>query len=131
MLDHITLLVSDYDRSKAFYLKALAPLGFELIMELTREQVPSLPCEKTMGMGISGKPELWLRTVDEEVRPTHLAFRARNRAEVHAFYDAALAAGGTDHGAPGLRAHYHPTYYGAFVLDPDGYNIEAVCHAPD
>jgi catechol 2,3-dioxygenase-like lactoylglutathione lyase family enzyme len=128
MIDHYTLLVSDYARSKAFYLKALAPLGFELVMEITRDQIPDLPFEKSCGIGAGGKPDLWLRP-SESLAPTHLAFAATSRLVVRAFHAAALAAGARDHGAPGERPHYHPGYYGAFVLDPDGYNVEAVCHA--
>jgi catechol 2,3-dioxygenase-like lactoylglutathione lyase family enzyme len=130
MIDHVTLLVSDYEKSKAFYLAALAPLGFELCMELRRSDLPMLPCEATCGIGVRGKPELWLRPADGPVVPTHIAFRADDRGTVDAFHAAALSVGGVDHGAPGLRPHYHPGYYGAFVLDPDGYNVEAVCHTP-
>lgn len=131
MIDHLTLVVSDYARSKAFYLAALQPLGSELIMELTREQIPQLECEICCGIG-PGRPEFWLRPAsDGKVVPTHIAFRAKDRATVDAFHAACLAAGATDNGGPGLRPHYHEHYYGAFVLDPDGYNIEAVCHEPE
>lgn len=130
MIDHYTLVVRDYEAAKAFYLAALQPLGYALVMELTRDAIPSLPCEKTCGLGVGGKPDLWIRPADGGVAPTHVAFRAESRAIVDAFHAAALAAGGRDHGAPGVREHYHPSYYGAFVLDPDGYNVEAVCHAP-
>lgn len=128
MIDHLTLPVGDYAASKAFYLQALEPLGYGLVMELTREQVPQLPVEVTCGLGVAGKPDLWLRPAADVV-PTHVAFVAESRAAVDAFHAAALAAGGSDNGGPGLRPHYHPNYYGAFVLDPDGYNVEAVCHA--
>ena len=132
MLDHLTLIVSDFDRSLAFYEAALAPLGYGVVVMFTREQIPSLPVERTCGLGANGKPSLWLRPADQGVVPTHLALVAQDRAAVDAFHAAALSAGGTDHGSPGVRAHYHPNYYGAFVLDPDGYNLEAVCHrAPD
>ena len=130
MIDHYTLLVSDYAASKAFYLAALEPIGYGLVMEMTREQVPDLPFERSCGIGPAGKPVLWLRP-SEKLAPTHLAFTANQRADVDAFHRAALAAGAQDHGAPGVRAHYHPTYYAAFVLDPDGNNIEAVCHQPE
>jgi catechol 2,3-dioxygenase-like lactoylglutathione lyase family enzyme len=129
MIDHYTLLVSDYERAKAFYLAALKPLGYELVMEITREQMPDLPFEKGCGMGPEGKPCLWLRPSDS-IAPTHIAFLAPNHQSVQAFHAAALAAGAKDHGGPGLRPHYHPNYYAAFVLDADGYNIEAVCHTP-
>jgi len=127
MIDHYTLLVRDYARSKAFYAAALEPLGYGLVMELTRAQVPSLGVPATCGFG-AGKPDLWLAPTDGEIASTHLAFTAKSRAAVDAFHAAALAAGATDNGPPGVRAHYHPGYYGAFVIDPDGYNVEAVCH---
>ena len=82
-----------------------------------------------VGLGRGGKPQLWLSQGEPPVSPLHIAFAARNRAEVDAFHAAALAAGGKDNGAPGLRPHYHPNYYGAFAIDPDGHNIEAVCHS--
>lgn len=127
ILDHVTLVVKDYARSREFYEKALAPLGIQRVMEFGQ----------ACGFGRDGKPELWIGTgpasfhKPEHLRlitPTHLAFKARSRAEVDAFYQAALDAGGKDFGAPGLRTHYHPSYYGAFVLDPDGHDIEAVFH---
>lgn len=120
MIDHIGIQVADLERSIAFYTKALAPLGFELVMRW----------EQFAGFGIGGKPEFW---IDGRKAPTdiiHIAFRTNGRASVRAFYDAAIAAGGKDNGAPGVRAHYHEHYYGGFVHDPDGHNIEAVCHEP-
>jgi catechol 2,3-dioxygenase-like lactoylglutathione lyase family enzyme len=126
-LDHVTLVVSDYAKSKAFYTKALAPLGIEPIMDFGQ----------ACGFGQKPKPDFWIGTGPasfqkaEQLRiitPTHIAFAARNRAEVDAFYKAAMEAGARDFGAPGVRAHYHPNYYGAFVLDPDGHDIEAVFH---
>ena len=129
MIDHLTLLVRDYDKSRAFYLAALKPLGYEPVMELSKETFPDLPCDRTCGLGAGGKPDLWLRPADA-VSPTHVALTAPNRAAVDAFHKAALAAGAEDHGAPGLRPHYHPNYYGAFVIDPEGYNLEVVCHDP-
>lgn len=127
MIDHITLLVSDYARSKAFYTAALAPLGYSMLMELTKEQMPNLPCDAFCGFGKEG-PKLWLRPSADAIVPTHVAVLAADTASVDAFHVAALAAGATDHGAPGPRPEYHPGYYGAFVLDPDGYNFEAVFH---
>jgi catechol 2,3-dioxygenase-like lactoylglutathione lyase family enzyme len=121
IIDHIGLAVSDYERSKEFYSKALAPLGIQLLMEV----------ENAAGFGKAGKPEFWFGARGGAVRPMHVAFVTESRREVNAFYDAAIAAGGKDNGAPGLREIYHPDYYGAFVLDPDGNNIEAVCHLPD
>jgi catechol 2,3-dioxygenase-like lactoylglutathione lyase family enzyme len=127
ILDHVTLVVSDYDRSKAFYEKALAPLGIQRMVEFGQ----------AAGFGKDGKAAFWIGAAPASfqrpehlrlITPTHLAFTAASRAEVEAFYAAALAAGGKDFGAPGIRAHYHPRYYGAFVLDPDGHDIEAVFH---
>ena len=128
MIDHVTLVVSNYPRSRDQYLAALAPLGYQLIMELSRAEIPELPAERFCGMGVAGKPDLWMRPGDGAVTPVHLAFRCKETAQVDAFHAAALAAGMTDNGPPGPRAHYHPGYYGAFVLDADGHNIEAVCH---
>jgi catechol 2,3-dioxygenase-like lactoylglutathione lyase family enzyme len=129
VLDHLTLRVSNFDRSREFYLAALEPIGYVSVTEITREQVPSLSVSRTIGLGVGGKPDLWLAPSDA-IAPTHVALRAKTRAEVDAFHAAALAAGAKDNGAPGIRAHYHPDYYGAFVLDPDGYNLEVVCHDP-
>jgi catechol 2,3-dioxygenase-like lactoylglutathione lyase family enzyme len=126
MIDHTGLNVSDYQKSKAFYLAALAPLGYQVVMELPGSIVP----HGGMGLGVPPKPDFWVAGGKPNVPPLHVAFRAQNRAQVDAFYKAALAAGGRDNGPPGPRAHYHPNYYGAFVLDPDGHNIEAVCHDP-
>ena len=122
MLDHIALNVSDYDRSRDFYAQALAPLGMSLLME---------PRPRSGGFGAAGKPDFWITDAREPTtHNVHVALAAPDRATVDAFHAAALAAGGTDNGPPGVRASYHPTYYGAFVLDPDGNNIEAVCHHP-
>jgi catechol 2,3-dioxygenase-like lactoylglutathione lyase family enzyme len=134
MLDHISLRVADYERSKTFYVAALAPLGFTLAME-----------SATSGAGFrrDGIPAFWVKQgpvgnpmdADSPLEPgicggpaIHVAFASTDRAAVDAFHQAALAAGARDNGAPSLRPQYHPNYYGAFVLDPDGYNIEAVCH---
>lgn len=121
ILDHIGFSVSDHDKSKAFFAAALAPLGISLIAEY----------DGWAGFGKDGKPELWFGAGEEVQKPMHLAFLADDRAQVRAFYDAALRAGGTDNGPPGIRAHYHPNYYGAFVIGPDGHNVEAVCHKTD
>lgn len=127
MIDHLGLTVSDFSRSRDFYLHALAPLGYAPVMDVTGEQ--SGGYEGT-GFGSSGKPAFWIGTGATRSGAVHVAFAANSRAAVDAFHAAALAAGGRDNGAPGLRPHYHPGYYGAFVLDPDGHNVEAVCHAP-
>ena len=128
MLDHIGIPVSDYARSVAFYKQALAPLDIGMVMEVTPEMTGK---GSAAGFGSDGKPYFWFGDDGAPGVHTHVAFLAASRANVDAFHQAALAAGGTDNGAPGLRPHYHPDYYGAFVLDPDGHNIEAVCHAPE
>ena len=128
MIDHIGFAVADYARSKAFYEKALAPLGYVLVMEVGADQTES--GSAAAGFGINGKPDFWIGGEGGLDKPLHVAIAARDRAAVDAFYKAAMAAGARDNGAPGIRAHYQPNYYGAFVLDPDGHNIEAVCHAP-
>lgn len=124
MIDHTGLNVSDFGKSKVFYVAALAPLGYQLMMELPASLAP----QGAMGMGVPPKPDFWVAGGSPNSPALHIAFRAASRAEVDAFYQAAMAAGGRDNGPPGVRAHYHPNYYGAFVLDPDGHNIEAVCH---
>jgi catechol 2,3-dioxygenase-like lactoylglutathione lyase family enzyme len=128
MIDHLGFSVSDYERAKAFYAKALAPLDYGLVMEVTAEQTGHAPAA---GFGANGKPDLWFGAEGAMNKPVHIAILAKDRATVDAFYKAAMAAGGRDNGAPGIRPHYHASYYGAFVLDPDGHNIEAVCHAPE
>jgi len=125
MLDHIGFGVSDFSRSKAFYQRALAPLGYSLVMEVTPQESGG---HAHAGFGDDRKPYFWIGTAPRLSGQLHVAFAAKNRAAVDAFYSAALDAGGKDNGAPGLRPHYHPNYYGAFVLDPDGHNVEAVCH---
>jgi catechol 2,3-dioxygenase-like lactoylglutathione lyase family enzyme len=120
MIDHMGIKVTDLARSRAFYQKTLAALGYDLRLEV----------EGHLGFGpADGKPCFWI----SQGRPApgiHVSFRAAERETVDAFHRAGLAAGGTDNGAPGLRPHYHASYYGAFVLDPDGYNVEAVNHTP-
>ena len=128
MIDHIGFPVADYATSKAFYLKALAPLGYALVMEIGADHTESKT--PAAGFGASGKPDFWIGGEGKLEKPVHVALLAKDRATVDAFHKAALAAGGKDNGGPGLRPHYHPNSYGAFVLDPDGHNIEAVCHAP-
>ena len=121
MLDHIGIEVKNYEESKAFYNAALAPLGYELIAEV----------QGWAGFGAEGKAGFWIVGGKHTVPRIHLAFRASSRAKVRAFYDAAIKAGAKDNGPPGVREIYHPDYYGAFVADPDGHNIEAVCHNPE
>ncbi|HVF65266.1 MAG TPA: VOC family protein [Casimicrobiaceae bacterium] len=123
MIDHIGIPMSNVDRSSAFYDKALAPLGIVRIID----------AGGWIGMGRRGKPDFWFGENGIAGAPAslHIAFTAENREQVRAFHNAAIAAGGRDNGAPGIRAVYHPNYYGAFVFDPDGHNVEAVCHAPE
>ena len=128
MIDHIGFPVSDYARSKAFYLKALAPLGYALVKEIGADLTEA--GSPAAGFGQNGKPDFWIGGEGGLDKPVHVAILAADRASVDSFYEAALSAGGKDNGAPGLRPRYHENYYGAFVLDPDGHNIEAVCHAP-
>jgi catechol 2,3-dioxygenase-like lactoylglutathione lyase family enzyme len=127
VLDHIGFAVTDLDRSRAFYEAALAPLGIAVIMEVTPQQTGD---GAHVGFGVAGKPFFWIGTGQALGGQLHVAFAAADRATVDAFHRAAVTAGGVDNGTPGIRAHYHPDYYGAFVLDPDGHNVEAVCHRP-
>ena len=120
MLDHVGIRVSDFEQSKRFFAVALSPLGYELIME---------PSVSAAGFGRRGKPDFWIGQGDRG-QPVHIAFAASDRASVDAFHEEALAAGGRNNGGPGLRPEYHQSYYAAFVFDPDGNNIEAVCHEP-
>lgn len=120
MFDHIGFGVTDLEASKTFFLRALAPLDIGVVME----------GPYGVGLGQKQKPSLWLYQTPDEPVPLHLAFAANSRPKVDEFHRAALAAGGTDNGPPGLRPDYHPTYYAAFVIGPDGHNIEAVCHKP-
>jgi catechol 2,3-dioxygenase-like lactoylglutathione lyase family enzyme len=118
VIDHLTLTVKDYEASKAFYSKALAPLGYEL-----KKEFPGF-----VGFGDARKPYLWLKKGTPVTTPQHIAFVAKDRAAVDAFHKAAIAAGAKDDGKPGIRKDYHPNYYASFVIDPDGHPIEAVCH---
>ena len=121
IIDHLGIAVSNYAASKQFYSLCLAPLEISLVMEV----------QGWGGFGRDGKPDLWFGESDQAHSPMHIAFAAKSRAQVDQFYQAALAAGASDNGAPGLRPEYHENYYGAFVFDPDGHNIEAVCHLPE
>lgn len=120
MLDHFTLSVTDLPKAISFYTQALAPLGYGPVAEFPQ----------FCGFGPKGKPMFWLKQAETPTQPLHIAFSAASRALVDAFYAAALKAGASDNGAPGVRADYHPSYYAAFVIDPMGHPIEAVCHAP-
>jgi len=122
MIDHVIIGAADVESAKKFYEAALEPLGY------------TIGFEGEWGVGFKnaqGAPDFWIRPEEKAITPAHVAFHTEDRALVTAFYDAALAAGGKDNGAPGIRSHYHENYYGAFVLDADGHNIEAVCHKPE
>jgi catechol 2,3-dioxygenase-like lactoylglutathione lyase family enzyme len=129
MLDHVALRVSDIERSRTFYQAALAPLGLKVLREYPPHKTDS--GGTSIGFGNDMKPYFWIGDSGTPSAGFHVALDAGTRAGVDAFYQAALAAGGRDNGAPGLRPGYHPNYYGAFILDPDGINIEAVCHRPE
>jgi catechol 2,3-dioxygenase-like lactoylglutathione lyase family enzyme len=124
-VDHVGFQVSDFPSSLTFYTAVLAPLGMMKVMEYNEDNF------RGAGLGPAGKPVFWLMAGGKTVPRVHLAFTAPNRAAVDAFYAAALKNGGSDNGPPGVRKEYHPNYYAAFVLDPDGHNIEAVIHVPD
>lgn len=134
MIDHMGVGVRDLQAARAFYDAAFAPLGIAVVMSVSAEQTGA---GAHLGYGPTadrrdiqaGKPSFWISESAAPTGPMHVAFLARDRSQVDAFHAAAMAAGGADNGAPGVRPHYHPNYYAAFVLDPDGRNIEAVCHA--
>lgn len=125
MIDHTGLEVSNPEKSRKFYEAALAPLGYQLLMEIPKEYTEGIV---VLGYGMPPKADFWVTEGKPNEPRVHIAFRAKNRKQVDEFYHAALAFGGKDNGAPGPRPEYHKDYYGAFVLDPDGHNIEAVCH---
>ena len=126
MIDHTGVNVSDFKISKDFYSKALAPIGYSLLLEIPKSVTGYAD---VAGFGVAPKPDFWIASGKPNDPPIHIAFRVDTRTLVDSFYKAAMAAGGRDNGGPGVRPHYHPNYYGAFVLDPDGHNVEAVCHA--
>jgi len=121
IIDHVGFSVADFEKSKAFYKAVLGTLGIQLLVDFAYEG------DSHAGFGI-GKPDFWIGTGQQKRGQVHVAFAARSRAEVEAFHSVALSMGGTDNGPPGLRPQYHPGYYGAFVFDPDGNNVEAVFH---
>jgi catechol 2,3-dioxygenase-like lactoylglutathione lyase family enzyme len=125
MIDHTGIDVSDPVRSRSFYEQALAPLGYKVLMEVPTEHTGGAV---VFGMGVPPKPDFWVHQGSPQKPHVHIAFTAEKPEVVDAFYEAAIAAGGTDNGPPGPRPHYHSGYYGAFVLDPDGHNIEACCN---
>jgi catechol 2,3-dioxygenase-like lactoylglutathione lyase family enzyme len=126
VIDHTGLNVSDFQKSREFYARALGAIGYAVIMEFPLQDGSG----QVAGFGEPPKPDFWIATGTPNKPHLHIAFRVASRRQVDDFYRAALAAGGRDNGAPGVREHYHPNYYGAFVRDPDGHNIEAVCHDP-
>jgi catechol 2,3-dioxygenase-like lactoylglutathione lyase family enzyme len=128
MIDHTGVVVSDYDKSKRFYSATLSSIGYALLAEFPAAQTGHTD---VAGFGQPPKTDFWVIKGNPNKPPVHVAFRVETRAAVDAFYRAAIDAGGRDNGGPGIRAHYHPNYYGAYVLDPDGHNIEAVCHSPE
>lgn len=128
IIDHIEFAVRDAEISRQFYERALAPLGFELIISVGPDRTRTGGTRH--GLGSNGYPRLWVHDNETSGRGTHIAFAAENRSLVDAFYRAALDAGGTDNGPPGVRQHYHANYYAAYVLDPDGVNVEVVCSHP-
>lgn len=131
MFDHLGTYATDFQATRAFYEKALGVLGYTVQMEMVTEWDSEFPTRRMCAFGPPGKPAFWIIEVKEPYTPRHVAFAAADRGQVQAFYAAAMDAGGSDNGAPGLRPHYHENYYGAFVLDPDDNNVEAVCHRPE
>lgn len=121
IIDHLGIKVSNYKESRDFYSKVLDPLGYTLVMEIMGYA----------GFGVDKKGEFWMSEADTPISPIHISFLADKREQVDDFYKTAIEAGGKDNGAPGIRTIYHPDYYGAFVIGPDGHNIEAVCHKPE
>jgi predicted lactoylglutathione lyase len=128
MIDHTGVTVSDFETSKKFYASALAPIGYKMLLEFPASVTGSTD---VAGFGEPHKPDFWINKGTPQKPHVHVAFRVSSRKQVDEFYTAALAAGGKDNGKPGPRPHYHEHYYGAFVWDPDGHNIEAVCHDPE
>ena len=126
MIDHTGFSVSNYDEAKKFYTEILETLGYELVMEVA----PPMHAVRACGFGPKDKPAFWISEEGKTTPRSHIAFLAPTREAVDVFYAKALELGATDNGAPGIREHYHPNYYGAFVIDQDGHNIEAVCHNP-
>ncbi len=131
MIDHLSTYTVVFEKAQAFYDAALAPLGYERTAGLTATWDAEFPNRRMSAYGPKGKRVLWLIEVREKASPRHVAFAAPSHQAVQAFFEAALAAGGVDNGHPGFREQYHPTYFGAFVLDPDGNNVEAVTHVKE
>ncbi|UJR81696.1 VOC family protein [Sandaracinus amylolyticus] len=130
MIDHLSTYATDYAATKRFYDAVMPALGHRCVMELTASWNPEWPTQRMCAYGPGDKPIYWIIEARASSTPRHIAFAAQSRAEVDAFHRRGLETGAEDHGAPGVRAHYHPAYYGGFLLDPDGNNVEAVCHTP-
>lgn len=131
MIDHLSTYTLDFPTTRAFYEAALGALGYAVQAELVLDADPDLPGRRACAFGPPGRPVFWVIQAREAASPRHVAFAAENRRAVDAFHRAGLAAGGKDHGAPGPRPIYHEHYYGGFLTDPDGNNVEAVCHTPE
>lgn len=132
MIDHISSYAADYPGAKRFYEAVLPVLGYAMNAELVADWDTEFPTRRACAFGPGEKPIFWVIEVKQEnaATPRHIAFSAQDRAAVDSFHEAALGAGAPDNGGPGLRPEYHEHYYGAFVFDPDGNNVEAVCHTP-
>ena len=131
MFDHLSTYATNYAATKSFYAAAFAPLGYSLQTEFVADWNKEFPTQRMCAFGVTGKPSFWVIETKEKSTPRHVAFSAASRRAVDLFYSQAMNNGGKDNGKPGLRPMYHENYYGAFVLDPDGNNAEAVCHAPE
>lgn len=131
MIDHLSTYAIDYLATRRFYEAAFAALGYSVQMEFVATWNQDFPAQRMCAFGPQGKPLFWIIETQERYTPRHIAFSAGSRALVRSFHEAGLASGGKDHGAPGIRATYHEDYFGAFLLDPDGNNVEAVCHDPE
>jgi len=130
MIDHLSTYATNFDSSKNFYSAVLAELGYTIQADMTFDNDPDLPGRRACAFGPDGRPVYWVVEVPEAATPRHVAFTAQNRGAVSAFHAAGMMAGGKDFGAPGPRPIYHENYFGAFLTDPDGNNVEAVCHNP-
>ena len=130
MIDHLSSYTQHFDSARQFYESTLTALGYPVVAEMVASWEEAFPTRRLCAFGPNGKAILWLIESTELATPTHLAFAAESRDLVHAFYDIGLANGGRNNGEPGLRPVYHEHYYGSFLLDPDGNNVEAVCHKP-
>lgn len=131
MIDHISVYATDYIATKSFYEEAFEPLGYTMQEELVATWNTAFPTQRMCAFGDNGKLSFWIIEVKVPATPRHIAFSAHSRSQVDEFYQHAIKNGGIDNGEPGLRPHYHEHYYGAFVLDPDENNVEAVCHTPE